>query len=439
MPRTAVGRCIEFGDFKLYPEKGQLHKFGVRLKQARPQHVAFLTILAERLGERVSKDEIRSLLWPGQHLAKNRLNVIASELWTILGDTDREHRRYFVSLGRQSYCFIHPTKLTTRSAPAPNQLRAEEAFRAARRCLEDRQENSLRKAIVCLKRAIDFSPSNSEMWVALGEAKVLLGLHCGEAPEEAFSKARAAAQEALRIAPSCAEALVTLGWVELCYGRNGITAYRYFQKALRRRPDYPFLHNALALLNIAAGKVNEAVACLQKAHRLAPISGPLTCLLSNAMYLARRFDDAIDSGRRAIASDPDSCMAHSCLGQALLQTGEEQEALNHFAQARKLSANSKVYTGYWAHACARTGFASEAHEGLNMLLSRSRHEYAPSYFLGLIQLGLGNIPEGLEWLQKACEERAHWVLFLNTEPVFDDLRRNATFRQLLAQSALKFG
>jgi DNA-binding winged helix-turn-helix (wHTH) protein/Flp pilus assembly protein TadD len=430
--RKPIGRCIEFGTFKLYPELGQLHKFGMRLKEAHPQHVAFLTILVERLGERVTKDEIKSMLWPNQHLAKNRLNVLASELWSLLGDTDREQRKYFVSLGHQGYCFVHPVRLVMNSGSTLRQLEAEDACRMGRRCLENRRESSLREGIYWFKKAVDLSPSNPMAWVGLAEAKVLFGMHCGEAPAEAFEGARTAAQEALRIDASTTEAFVSLGWVQLCLDRDWIGAASSFRHAIRSKYHYPWLHNGLALLNIATGYISEAVACVEQARKLNPLSAPLDAVLCQTLYFARRYEDAIDAGRRSLASNPDSCMAHSCLAQSLIQVGEMDEAMEHLLQAKALSANSKVYTGLWAEACARAGFVEQAEQGLQELLSLPRHDYKPSYLIGLIHLGLGKIEDGLFWLEKSCAERSHWVLFVGADPKFDSLQANPSFQKLLA-------
>jgi DNA-binding winged helix-turn-helix (wHTH) protein len=110
-----LGHCVTFGDFALYPEAGELQKFGHRLKHVRPQQVAFLTILLENAGTRVAKEAISARLWPDEAPTKNHLNVVASRVWTALGDTNKEQRKYFTSLGGGGYCFIHPIKRVERA------------------------------------------------------------------------------------------------------------------------------------------------------------------------------------------------------------------------------------------------------------------------------------------------------------------------------------
>jgi hypothetical protein len=69
-------------------------------------------------------------------------------------------------------------------------------------------------------------------------------------------------------------------------------------------------------------------------------------------------------------------------------------------------------------------------------MSIPRHEYVPSYFVGLIYLGLGNTDSAIDWLNRACDEGSHWIIFLNTDPIFDGLRDNPRFKDLLVKTGL---
>ncbi|MFZ1009283.1 MAG: tetratricopeptide repeat protein, partial [Candidatus Sulfotelmatobacter sp.] len=256
-------------------------------------------------------------------------------------------------------------------------------------------------------------------------------IHCIDAPGEAFRKARAAAQSAIRIKPAMPEALVSLAWIKLCYDRNWPAAELGFRKALQKKPSYPFAHTGWALLQLATGRADDNIASIEEARKRSPLSPPLNALLCNSLYSSRRFSDAEKAGLRAILSHPDSCIAHASLARALLQVGRHDEAMLHFEKARQLSIDSKVYLGFWAYACALLGRTEEARQALERLLSVPSHEYVPSYFIALIHLGLYQADECIEWLHRACDERSHWVLFLNSDPIFDGIRTRLSFQQLL--------
>jgi tetratricopeptide (TPR) repeat protein len=139
----------------------------------------------------------------------------------------------------------------------------------------------------------------------------------------------------------------------------------------------------------------------------------------------------VDAGLKAVANDPKSPIAHSALGFALLAVGEHEAAVSRHAEGRSLSNDSKVYVGFWGYACGRARRRAEAESALNDLLSR--RDYVPSYFVGLIHLSLGRHDDAIKWLDRAREEHSHWVLFLQADPMFDDLRGYSAFERLLAK------
>jgi DNA-binding winged helix-turn-helix (wHTH) protein len=431
MKVNRLGRCIVFGDFELYPESGKLYKRGRRVTTARPQEVSLLTMLVEHAGVKVSKRELEARLWPNAKPPKNRLNVVVSEARSALGDTNKEPRRFIATLGEDGYCFIHPIKRVERTTGSYEDIEAERAFREGMQCLENREDESLRRARACFKRAIAKNPSHALAWVGLAEAYLILGIHCVDAPHDTFPKALAAAKEAAAIDASLPEVIHLFAMVELCYFRMFRSAEEKFHRALKAKPSLAFAHNGLGLLQAATGRAEDFVSSLHKAIAFSPLSPPLNAFLCYSLCFTRRFEDAIIAGRRAVLSDPESCLAHVCLGNALLYRAEYTEALMHLDKARSLSHDSKTHLGFWAYGCALAGLRERAEQGLSKLKSLPRHEYVPSYFIGLIHLGLGHLDLAIDWLNRACDERSHWVIFLNSDPAFDGLRKHPCFVNLL--------
>jgi DNA-binding winged helix-turn-helix (wHTH) protein len=430
MDDSSLGYRIVFGDFVLYPEVRQVFRHGTRIRSFRPQQVAFTALLAEKAGTMVSKEYLKSQLWPGEAPTKNRLNALASSVWAQLGDNNPRKRKYFVATGHEGYCFTHPVERVEPLTTFKNDL-AERCYRAGRHAMNDRRESSLRGAVAQFKRAIDHNPSHGLAWVGLSVAKIVMGIHCVEAPADAFAKARFAAEEAIRIDGAIPEALASLAWVKLCYDRDWQASGSGFEEAILRDDKCAFAHNGLSLLRLVTGCAEKTVASLKTARAASPLSPPLNALLCHALYVTRRYQDAIDAGLKAVASDPESCIAHGTLANPLLRLGRHEEAKRHFWEACTLSDESKVYMGWWGYACGLTGQREKAEAVLRCLLATPGHEYTPSYFVALIHLALGRNHEAIHWLERACEERSHWVLFLNADPIFDGLRSEPRFLNLL--------
>ena len=314
-----------------------------------------------------------------------------------------------------------------------NDEEAERAYRAGNQALENREDVSIRSAITWFKKTVDFNPSYALGWVRLADAHIISAIHCVDAPWIAFQKARAAAEEAAKIDRSLVDSLVSKAMVKLCFDRDPNAAEEMFLRALKANSNLPYAHNGIALLQLATGRVSEGIASLEQALRHNPISVPLYAILCHMLCFARKYEEAIDTGRRAVQADSDSAIAHSCLGSALLCLRRYDEALTCFDRARNLSHESKLYLGFWAHSCAFAGKRDEAELALAKLQSLPRHEYVPSYLVALVHLGLGNLDRAISWLKRACDERSHWVIFLNVDPMFDSIREHPEFDLILKE------
>ena len=215
------------------------------------------------------------------------------------------------------------------------------------------------------------------------------------------------------------------------------SAEKKFGEVLRAKPSLSLAHNGMGLLYAATGRAEEFVTSLNRAIGFSPLSPPLHAFLCYSLCFTRRFDDAIVAGRKAVLGDSESYLAHLLLGNALLYRAQYDEALNHLDIACSLSHDSKNCVGFWGYACAKAGLQKKAELALSKLSLLPPHEYVPSYFVGLIHLGLGHEDSAIDWLHRACEERSHWVIFLNSDPTFGELRKHPRFKDLLEKSSLR--
>ena len=82
------------------------------------------------------------------------------------------------------------------------------------------------------------------------------------------------------------------------------------------------------------------------------------------------------------------------------------------------------------------GKKDEARKILDELKELSEREYVSSYFLALIYTGLGEKDQALEWLEKAYQERAIYLIYVGKQPQFDALRSDPRFTDLLRRVGL---
>jgi DNA-binding winged helix-turn-helix (wHTH) protein/Tfp pilus assembly protein PilF len=423
-------RSFHFGEFVFLPETAELYKNGRKLP-ARAQELLGLEALVENAGRRVSREALTRRIWPETSVGKNNLNVMINRLRALLGD-DSAGQRFIKTIGRSGYCFVPRVDAApdTRSI-----LSADEAawtvYWRARQLWEARTPKALAESIRLFRRSIALDPSFSLGYAGLADALIMESLHAIRPPSETFLLARGAARRALARRKNLAEAITAEAWVRLCLDRDFSAAEEAFARALALKPGYPFAHNGWSLLMLALDRPAEAVKSMEKAWESDPLSPPLNALLGDTYYYNRQFQKAIEQERKVLEWDRRYVLGHSCMGRSLLQLGRRGDALRHLESACDYSGQSSVMLGLLAHAYARCNRRSAARSALQKLLRRAKAAYVPAYFVALTCLGLGDVEIGLAWLEKAIDERSHWVLFLNVDPVFDDFRSEKGFRRLL--------
>jgi tetratricopeptide (TPR) repeat protein len=150
-----------------------------------------------------------------------------------------------------------------------------------------------------------------------------------------------------------------------------------------------------------------------------------------AYYLARRHEDSVAECLKTLEMDPEFTPTFIWLGQAYLQLGRYPEAIQVFRREVELSPERSTTLAYLAAAHAMAGERSEARKQLADLHDRSDAAYVSSFDFALVHFALDEHEEGFRWLDRSMEERAPWLVWLRVDPMFDRVRSNPRFRDVL--------
>ena len=129
--------------------------------------------------------------------------------------------------------------------------------------------------------------------------------------------------------------------------------------------------------------------------------------------------------------DKYSTFAYRNLGLIYLQQGKLERATSALCKAVTFSSGGLAFEGYLGFAYAVAGRQTEAMEALASLQEMAKERYVSAYQFAMIYLGLGETDKAVEWLEKAFEERSGFMPFLKVEPMFDLLRADLRFQELL--------
>jgi tetratricopeptide (TPR) repeat protein len=202
-----------------------------------------------------------------------------------------------------------------------------------------RTEETLKKGIEYFQQAIGADPHYALAYSGLAESYIVLGSGGLLAPNEAHSKARAAAVKALEIDDLLGEAHSDLGAV-YCSEWNWSEGEREFKRALELSPNYPTGHMTYSWYLMPLGRFDEAIAEAKRAQELDPLSLVINNVAGFSYEIAGRPDQAIEQYRKELEMDPDFIGPHRHLGLIYLRRGEFSEAFKEYQKACVLSGGS---------------------------------------------------------------------------------------------------
>jgi tetratricopeptide (TPR) repeat protein len=307
---------------------------------------------------------------------------------------------------------------------------AHEAYLRGRFFSGQRSEEALKKAIAYFEQALSLDLNCARASYGIADCCNLLCWFGVLSPREAGQRAAAAASRALRIDDSLGEAHASMGLVRYWFEWDWLGAEQEFLRAIELNPSCAFAHQWYASFLGAMGRLDEAQAEHQLARQLDPMSLIISMGAADPYFYAHQYDQAITLLRGILEQEPRFFPALFNLGRACVEKGMHSEAIAAFEKAVQLSGNREGRPAL-AHAYAKAGRTSVARSILEEMKINTGGRYVASPMIARIHLGLGEIDEAFEWLRKGIEERSYWIVFLKMDPVYDEIRSDPRFQDLL--------
>lgn len=295
-----------------------------------------------------------------------------------------------------------------------------------------RTEEGINKGIECFQQALKIDPNYALAYAGISDCYAFLGdVGLTAVPsKEAFSKAKQAALRALEIDETLAEAYTSLAHTNMhCFEWSD--AEIGFKRAIELSPNHVTTHEWYAFYLVFNGRVDEAITEVKRALELDPLSLSAHQGVGSIFLLARQYDQAIEQYRNALELDSNYYRAYLWLGWAYEQKGMYEEASRSFLKATMLSEDNPDALAALGRAAALSGKRGKALDVLKQLRELSARSYVSPYDMSLLLLSLGEKEQAFEWLEKAYEERAEWMIYLSVDPRFDSLRAEGRFKDLL--------
>ena len=294
-----------------------------------------------------------------------------------------------------------------------------------------REKQATEKGIEFFQRAIALDPNYALAYAGLADSYIVLAFHDFVAPHEVMPKAKQATERALQIDETLAEARISLAYIAGVYDWDWLRAEREYKQALGLNPNYATAHHWYGEHLAINGRFSDAVAELERAQELDPLSLIINSAFGLIFYLARQYDRAIEEHKGTLDLDHNFAHAHFCLGLTYLQKSRFDDAIEELQKAISIVGENPRTIAVLAYAYAISGQMNRAQELFDELKARSRQQYIAPHLMALICIGLGDHDQAFAWFEKGCEGRDLGLIWLKVEPTVDSLRLDPRFESLL--------
>lgn len=389
---------------------------------------------------------VDSILEGSVRRAGNRIRITAKlvntadgyQLWSERYDRDLED--VFAIQDEIARAIVERLKVTlnesNRAALAsrhPVNVDAYELYLRGRHCWN--QRGMLQKGIRYFERALEKDPAYALAYHGLADAYGVLGLYAFAPSSVVMPKALALADRAVALGDTLAETHTTLGFIQtLAWDWKGAAAS--LQRAKHLNPAYATAHSFSAWLSTTLGDSDGATASARRALELEPLSPVTSGILALVLYHARDYDGAIQQAERVLDMEPNSFLALMAGSLSHSAKGQHEQAIAQAERGVSLSPEALFLRALLGAAYASGGEIDGATSILQDLERRTTSEYVAPVLLSWIYAHIGEIDKAFEWLEKAYAERACTLGLGMRFPLYDRVRPDPRFAELLVRLGL---
>jgi TolB-like protein/DNA-binding winged helix-turn-helix (wHTH) protein len=312
----------------------------------------------------------------------------------------------------------------------PTNVAAYERYLRARYLLTRRTVADSTRAAELLEEAIRIDPGSGAAYASLGFAYISVPLLEG-ASMPFVELGRQAALHALALDPTIAEAHAVLGRIMFQFDWNADGADREARRALELDANNPFVLHCYSLILADEGRFEEALSLNERALVQDPTSVIANRDKAYILYLARRYEDSIEQGRKTLELDRYYASAYHWLGQSYERLGRHEEAVEAFITPLTFSEDNRDMVAALRAAAKQGGLKGFWTRRLQFLLEERPVRIGA---VASAYVKVGDHDRALAWLQKLYAERGARIRTLKVHADWDPLRADPRFQDLLRRT-----
>ena len=253
--------------------------------------------------------------------------------------------------------------------------------------------------------------------------------------DEAAPKQKAAALKALQLDNTLAEVHGMLAGMNTWTDWDWLGAERQFRRAIELNPNNPGFRIYYSHFLNYMGRQREAALQAERAMELDPLNTLVQGIYAMYLMQARRYDDAVSILRKILDKEPDNAIALSTLRTVYHMKRMYKEALEIWKASYEAKEDQEAVEAL------ERGFAEGGYQGAlrrvaETFVARSRTTFVTPWQIATLYTRAGMNEEAIDWLEKAYEARDQNMPYISVDPIFDHLRNEPRFQDLLQQMKL---
>jgi len=329
-------------------------------------------------------------------------------------------------LGSESEQLVSPTK----------NIEAYNLYLKGRFFFNRFTEPGLRKSLDFFEHVLLQEPGYARAYAGMADCWCALADDWA-APDDAYPRAKAAAQRALQHDPELAEAMTSLGKVLCWYEWDFAGAEQQLRRAVTLNPNYAEAHWTFGSALPAVGRLSEAVEEMRKALTLDPLYPQYSRWLGRFLLYAGDYPAAIDQSHKTMELSTEYFQSYLDIGSACLAQGRHEQALEWYRRGQGLQTSVRSYDAFIVRALAPLGRLEEAEEILKRLEDESRQHYIRAEVLAMGYAAVGDFDKAFASLERAFQARSAGLIYLHVDPGYAPLRQDPRYTTLVGRVGLR--